>query len=144
MLAASLVVLASMVATASAQASELRFRGQAIVPSGTTFEGTTVGGLSSITYDAKRRVYYAISDDQAQPVRFYTVALDIRDGRLSDGDVSFEGVTTIPFAPFSVEAFSKSISSQLPCPTSPIAIRPVLRSNENRHGLRRPTEAIVA
>ena len=55
---------------------------------GTTFEETTVGGLSSITYDAKRDRYYAISDDQGQfqPTRFYTLGLDIRDGRLADGD----------------------------------------------------------
>ena len=32
----------------------LEFLGQAIVPTGTTFAGTTVGGLSSITYDARR------------------------------------------------------------------------------------------
>ena len=107
MLAAALVIVATLVAAAPATAGgsrlDLRFRGQAIVPTGTTFAGTVVGGLSSITYDAKRRVYYTISDDQAQPIRFYTVGLDIGDGRLSDGDVSFEGVTTIPFAPFSVD-----------------------------------------
>ena len=92
---------------------DLRFRGQAIVPTGTTFEGTTVGGLSSITYDAKRGVFYAISDDASstpsQPVRYYTVALDVRDGRLSDGDVRFKDVTTLlapdglPYAPFSLD-----------------------------------------
>src|SRR5215217_1378885 len=67
---------------------DLQFRGQAIVPTGTMFDGTTVGGLSSITYDKKRRVYYAISDDQGQlqPARFYTLELAVRDGRLADGD----------------------------------------------------------
>ena len=111
MLAAALAVLASMVAAAPAQGSDLRFRGQAIVPTGTTFQGTTVGGLSSITYDRKRGVYYAISDDpsQFQPVRFYTVALDVRDGRLSDDDVHFKAVTTMLapdgtlYAPFSLD-----------------------------------------
>src|SRR3954469_15622476 len=72
----------------------LRFLGQAIVPTGTTFQGTIVGGLSSITYDAKRGVFYAVSDDPAQS-RFYTVGLDLRDGRLSDGDVHFQAVTTL-------------------------------------------------
>ena len=73
------------------------FRGQAIVPTGTTFKETTVGGLSSITYDAKRGRYYAISDDQGQfqPTRFYTLGLDVRDGRLADGDVRFTDVTTL-------------------------------------------------
>jgi len=76
---------------------DLRFRGQAIIPTGTTFQGTTVGGLSSITYDKRRGVYYALSDDpsQFQPARFYTVAVDVRDGRLNDGDVSFRRVTTL-------------------------------------------------
>jgi hypothetical protein len=96
-------VLVSMLAAAPAQGSDLRFRGQAIVPTGTTFEDTIVGGLSSIAYDDKRRVYYSISDDQAAPIRFYTLGLDLRDGRLSNGDVDFEHVTTIPFAPFSVD-----------------------------------------
>ena len=52
----------------------LQFLGQAIVPTGTTYAGTTVGGLSSIAYDAKRGVYYALSDDQFG-VRFYTLSL---------------------------------------------------------------------
>ena len=105
MLAAALVTVSTLVAAAPALAhrSDLEFRGEAIVPTGTMFEGTTVGGLSSIAYDEKRRVYYTISDDQAQPVRFYTVGLDVRDGRLSAGDVRFEDVTTIPFAPSSVD-----------------------------------------
>ena len=61
------------------------------------FDGTTVGGLSSITYDSRRGVFYALSDDpsQFQPARFYTVGLDLRDGRLSDGDVHFQDVTTL-------------------------------------------------
>jgi hypothetical protein len=91
------LLVAAAPALATDRSPELEFRGQAIVPTGTMFEGTTVGGLSSITYDARRRLYYAISDDQGQlqPARFYTVALDVRDGRLADGDVRFEDVTTL-------------------------------------------------
>src|SRR4051812_18522548 len=86
----------------------LRFLGQAIVPTGTMYRGTTVGGLSSITYDERRGVYYTLSDDPNQ-ARFYTVALDIRDGRLSDGDVRFDNVTTLlapgggPYPPSSLD-----------------------------------------
>jgi hypothetical protein len=98
-------------AAAAGPRAQLEFRGQAIVPTGTMFAGTTVGGLSSITYDTRRNVFYAISDDpgQFQPVRFYTVGLDVRDGRLDDGDVRFEDVTTLlapdggPYAPSSVD-----------------------------------------
>ncbi len=110
---AALALLTMLVAAAPASAhrTDLEFRGQAIVPTGTMFEGTTVGGLSSITYDSKRGVYYAISDDasQFQPVRYYTVGLDVRDGELTDGDVRFKDVTTmlapdgLPYAPLSLD-----------------------------------------
>ena len=87
------VVFAALMFASPAVAHErLEFRGQAIVPTGTTFAGTTVGGLSSITYDERRGVYYTLSDDpsQFQPARFYTVGLDVRDGRLTDGDVQLQ------------------------------------------------------
>ena len=95
----ALAIVAAMLAAAapaSAHRLDLDFRGEAIVPSGTMFQGTTVGGLSSITYDSRRGVYYAIADDASviNPVRYYTVALDAR-GRLSDGDVRFKDVTTM-------------------------------------------------
>ena len=79
-------------AGADGRSLELEFRGQAIMPTGTTFAGTTVGGLSSITYDRRRDAFYTVSDDQIQ-ARFYTVALEVRDGRLTDNDVRFVDVT---------------------------------------------------
>jgi len=97
-LAAVAAVAAACVLGAQAgKTPGLEFLGQAIVPTGTTFAGTTVGGLSSISYDAKRGVYYALSDDQGQfqPARYYTLGLDIGDGTLSNGDVHFTGVTTL-------------------------------------------------
>ena len=89
----------------------LQFLGQSIVPTGTTFAGTTVGGLSSITYDAARGVFYSLSDDQSQfsPARFYTLHIDLSDGQLANGDVHFDGVTTLlapnglPYTPFSLD-----------------------------------------
>ena len=108
---AAMLVAASPAAAGHGRSADLQFRGQAIVPTGTTFAGTTVGGLSSITYDARRNVYYAISDDQGQfqPARFYTLGLDVSDGRLADGDVRFTGVTTLlapdgqPYPPLSLD-----------------------------------------
>ena len=83
-LAAMLAALALLVPTAGAVSTRahtptLQFIGQAIIPTGTTFAGTTIGGLSSITYDPSRNVYYALSDDQSQinPARFYTVSVDV-------------------------------------------------------------------
>jgi hypothetical protein len=67
------------------------------IPTGAQFEGTEVGGLSSIAYDSNRGVYYAISDDQGtiDPVRYYTLDIDVSDGQLDPGDVRFLAVTTI-------------------------------------------------
>jgi 3-phytase/alkaline phosphatase D len=107
----AVIALLVAAAPAAAKGPRLDFLGQAIVPTGTTFEGTTVGGLSSITYDSRLGIFYALSDDASvlQPTRFYTVGLDIRDGRLTDGDVSFKAVTTLlapggqPYAPSSLD-----------------------------------------
>jgi len=89
---------------------DVEFLGEVIIPTGTTFDGTEIGGLSSITYDAERHRYYTLSDDQGNrpsgdPVRYYTLDIDISDGSLDDGDVTFTDVTTMyerkttPFAP---------------------------------------------
>jgi 3-phytase len=98
-------------ATIGSKPPALEFLGEAIVPTGTSFAGTTVGGLSSIAYDGELGVYYALSDDQGtlQPARFYTLRLDIGDGRLAAGDVHFDSVTTLkgpdglPYPPLSLD-----------------------------------------
>jgi len=90
----------SVGASNGAQPPHLEFLGQAIVPTGTTFGGTVIGGLSSITYDPALDVFYSLSDDQSQlsPARFYTLRVDVSDGYLDNGDVQFLDVTT-PLAP---------------------------------------------
>jgi hypothetical protein len=93
---------------------DVEFLGEVVVPTGTLFEGTEIGGLSSITFDSGRDVYYALSDDQGNrptgdPVRYYTVAIDLGDGALDAGDVTFVDVTQLferrktPFAPGGVD-----------------------------------------
>ena len=72
----------------------LDFIGEAQIPSGFQFEGTTVGGLSGIDYNQKTESYVAISDDRSEP-RFYDLTIDLSDGSLEDEDVSFTRVTTI-------------------------------------------------
>jgi len=71
--------------------------GTTSIPTGTQFENTEIGGLSSITYDPNRGVYYAISDDQGtiDPVRYYTLSIDVSDGQLDPGDITFLDVTTM-------------------------------------------------
>ena len=101
---------------ATAQDVSLRFIGQQIVPTGTTFGGTTVGGLSGIDYDAVTNRYYAISDDRSQlnDARFYTAALNFNAS--SFNSVTFTGVTTLrqpdgtPFPALSVDPESIRVS----------------------------------
>jgi hypothetical protein len=93
---------------------DVEFLGEVIIPTGTLFDGTEIGGLSSITYGQGRGVYHTLSDDQGNrptgdPVRYYTVVIDLDDGALDDGDVTFVGVTQLyekgktPFAPGGVD-----------------------------------------
>ncbi|GFG75398.1 esterase-like activity of phytase family protein [Mycobacterium botniense] len=60
---------------------QLRYLGQVQVPHATTVDGTLVGGLSGISYDPGRHIYYVISDDRSEhgPARFYTVRLSLPD-----------------------------------------------------------------
>ena len=103
-------------ATAKAQdnpvtLSSYELIGTVDIPTGAQFEGTEIGGLSSIAYDARRGVYYAISDDQGtiDPVRYYTLSIDVSDGQLDPGDITFLDVTQIldasgmPYAPGTID-----------------------------------------
>lgn len=118
---ASSLVLGLVAGTASAvspraRATDIEFLGEATIAAGATFSGTVVGGLSSLTYDASRDVYYAISDDQgagftptSMPARFYTLDIDVADGALGAGEVTVLAVTTLlgpdglPFPPLSLD-----------------------------------------
>ena len=109
LLLATAVLLLVPAAAASAPAhnsdeiltvADAQFVGEAIVATGTAFGGTEIGGLSSISYDARNDVYYIISDDQGNrptgdPVRYYTAAIDFADGWLDNGDVTFTDVTEL-------------------------------------------------
>ena len=100
-------------ATEPMPVSDLDFRGEATLPAQLSFEGTEVGGLSSITFDGERNVYYAISDARPEvgqgPFRLYTLRITAGDGTLSPGDVTVLGVTQLtdaagePFAPGSLD-----------------------------------------
>lgn len=62
----------------------LAYLGQIDFPTTYVFDDTAVGGLSAISYDAGRQVYYVISDDRSRknPARFYTVRITLKDNRL--------------------------------------------------------------
>jgi hypothetical protein len=114
--AALVVPPATAASSREAHRTGLSFGGESTIAAGATFAGTVVGGLSSLTYDARRHVYYALSDDQgagftptSTPARFYTLRIDLRDGTLDPGDVSVLDVTTLrgadgqPFPPLSLD-----------------------------------------
>lgn len=100
LVALTIVALAAAGAAAASAGGQqtvasLEFRGTVSLPTGLEFAGTEVGGLSGITRDASRGVYYAISDDRSQinPTRYYTLAIDLADGWLDEGDITFVDVT---------------------------------------------------
>lgn len=92
--------------------TEVESLGMVSFPTSTTFNNTQLGGLSGITYDANRGLYYSISDDRSNinPARFYTLTIDLSDGSLDNGDVNFTNVTTLldangnPFAANSLDS----------------------------------------
>ncbi len=54
--------------------AQLAFVGAAMFPTGFQFESTTVGGLSGISYDPDRQLYYVVTDDKSD-ARFYTMRI---------------------------------------------------------------------
>ena len=57
----------------------IEYVGEYIIPDNFQFKKTTVGGLSGLTYDRQRDLFYAISDDRGNiaPARFYTLKLNL-------------------------------------------------------------------
>ena len=77
--------------------TQIDFIGRAIFPTGSPFQGTEIGGLSGITYDAEKQVYYAISDDRSSkaPARFYSLKINLQSGKLEKDQIEFTKVTTL-------------------------------------------------
>jgi hypothetical protein len=79
----------------------LSYLGQQIIPSETIYNGTTIGGLSSIDYVASQNRYVAISDDRGtiNPSRYYNLSLSLdqfqRSQTPGNAGVVFNAVTTI-------------------------------------------------
>ena len=83
------------------QAATLEYLGQQIVPTGTLFNGTSVGGLSGIDRNPLTGSYVAISDDRSglNPARYYNLTLNlaqfVRSAAPGSAAVNFSSVTTI-------------------------------------------------
>lgn len=93
--------LLALLLAGSAHAQTLHYIGQQIVPTGASFRGLPVGGLSSIDYVPATGRYLAISDDRSDrgPARFYELALDLskfnRSATPGDAGVSWVNMTTM-------------------------------------------------
>lgn len=76
-------------AVPAARRPKLEFIGEAKIPTGTPFLSTEIGGLSGLSYDSQKDLYYAISDDRGQkgPARIYSFKINIKDGCLGPGDI---------------------------------------------------------
>jgi hypothetical protein len=72
----------------------LEFLGEYQLPK-QTFRETPVGGLSDITYNRQKNIFYAISDDRSQkaPARFYTLNLTIENSLIKQ--IKLEDVTLL-------------------------------------------------
>ncbi len=90
---------------------QITFLGEVNFPTGLKFKNTEVGGLSGITYNPDKQIYYAISDDRSSkaPARFYTLKIDLEPEKISEETVTFIDVTTLlnetdrPFPPLSID-----------------------------------------
>ncbi len=144
----AIAIAAGLIAASPAAFSadwSLSYIGQQIVASGTTFQGTTVGGLSGIDYDAGTGSYYAISDDRSgvNAARFYNLGLNlnqfVRSATPGAAGVAFNSVTTLQtpagtaFAPNTVDPESIRYNA---------ASKTLVWSNEGQRtaaGLQNPT-----
>ena len=79
---------------AQASRAQLTYVGGSEFPARFQFQGTTVGGLSGISYDPGRQLYYVISDDKSDhnPARFYTMRIPMIANQI--GDVEFVQTST--------------------------------------------------
>ena len=101
LLPAAIAAFALISAPAPALAQSLSYLGQQILPTGTMYAGTVVGGLSGIDYVTATGGYYVISDDRSQigPGRFYGMTLDLsqfnRSATPGSAGVAFTAVETM-------------------------------------------------
>jgi 3-phytase len=77
--------VAAPVHPAPAKHVSLSYLGETELPNALQFEGTTVGGLSAISYDRRTGRWLIISDDRSQhdPARFYTASIAAKRGAVS-------------------------------------------------------------
>ncbi|NET74751.1 MULTISPECIES: esterase-like activity of phytase family protein [Okeania] len=91
---------------------QVTFLGEVNFPTKLKFKNTEVGGLSAITYNPEKQIFYAISDDRSSkaPARFYTLKIDLEQDKILEETVTFTDVTTLlnetgkPFPALSIDS----------------------------------------
>ncbi|MBO0350000.1 esterase-like activity of phytase family protein [Phormidium pseudopriestleyi FRX01] len=86
--------------------SPIEYLGELKIPTGFIFQDTQLGGLSGITYDSERNLYYALSDDRAiqGPARFYTLEIDLNPLVVTPiGVTALVDQSSRPFPTYSVD-----------------------------------------
>ena len=75
-------------ATTNAGISRLKLLDEYVIKLDKRFDSTIIGGLSGIDYDAKKNIYYIISDERSysSPARFYTAAINIKNKKIKKVD----------------------------------------------------------
>lgn len=73
------------------QIGDVELLGVITVPNDTMIYETLVGGLSAIAYAGEGNTFYFLSDDRAMngPSRIYAATVDVSDGTLDDGDLTW-------------------------------------------------------
>jgi len=104
----------------------VKFLGEYDIPYNLIYKNTTVGGLSGIDYNARRKVYYMISDDRSDinPARFYTAQIFVTPKGIDS--LHFVAVTTMQQTDNTVYPNKKQDRSNVPDPEA-IRYNPILK-----------------
>jgi len=114
------------VAPSAPNINTVKFLGEYDIPYNLTYKNTTVGGLSGIDYNARRKVYYMISDDRSDinPARFYTAQIFVTPKGIDS--LHFVAVTTMQQTDNTVYPNKKQDRSNVPDPEA-IRYNPILK-----------------
>ncbi len=76
---------------------DLELLGEASLPTGLKVDNLEVGGLSGLAWDPARNLWIAVSDDRGvdDPIRFFTLRIDLEGGRLAAGGVTVVSATVL-------------------------------------------------
>lgn len=113
------VIFITRQTTPAVPVTAVNFLGEATISTGFSFQGTELGGLSGITYDSPKDVYYAVSDDRSEKAlaRFYTLQINLNQG-LQQGNVTPLKVTTLlntenqPFERYRIDAEGIAVTNR--------------------------------